>query len=707
MTTRRGWAAVLGLSVGIGFATQGLAQSPTAVPSFTDAQASAGQAAYMQNCARCHGAQLDDGQFGPPLRGVSFSGHWAGRSIADLFGFVRQSMPPGAAGTLADGTYAQLVAYVLSQNGVSAGSTALPSDPDALLAMRFPGNPSVARGPGGSLAASATLPPWPAAANPLDHFSPVTESMLQDPAPQDWLTWRRDYADTGFSPLTQISRDNVKGLQVAWSLSLPAGANETTPLEHDGVLFVHGPSDLVLALNAATGEQLWQYRRSLPPGGFPASIRNMALYGDKLYFGTSDGHIVALYASSGRVAWDQAITDSPLSRISGGPLVAQGKVMEGVSGRAPGGAYIVGLDAQTGQRAWIFHTIAQPGDPNERTWNDTPLAKRNGGSVWTAGSYDPGLKLAFFGVGNTYDTLPLLHRVKKRGVNNDGLYLESTVALNPDSGRLVWYHQYLPDDQWDYDYAFERQIVSLMINGQRRKLVVTSGKISIYEAVDAATGKYEFSYDMGLQNFITAINPKTGAKTIDPSKYPDHGQTFTICPHSGGGKEWLPGSYNPQTQTVYVPLTESCMVLAPVPKGAHAALSSGYMWSLIPRSDSDGRYGRVEAVNLQARQASWKERQRAPYTTGVLDTGGGVVFAGALDRSFAAYDDANGQLLWKTVLSDVPSAAPITYMVNGRQYVAMIVGFGGPQTSTFPVFVPEIKFPPAPSSSVWVFELPH
>ncbi|MGH8206178.1 MAG: PQQ-binding-like beta-propeller repeat protein, partial [Steroidobacteraceae bacterium] len=630
---------------------------------------------------------------------------WGGRSLSELFDFLKGSMPPGHAGSLGDDAYGQLIAFLLAQNGAAAGQTALVADSRALAGQHFPGAQAVPVGPGGKLAADATLPPWPAAPNPLDTYVPVSETMLQNPAPGEWLTWRRDYADTGFSPLTQVTRDNVKSLRVAWSLSLPPGNNEATPLEHDGVLFVHGPSDLVLALNAATGAQLWSYHRALPKNAFGANVRDMALYGDKLYFGTSDGHVVALYATTGRVAWDQPILDGPQWRVSGGPLVAQGRVMEGVAGNGPGGDYIVGLDAQTGQRIWTFHDIAQPGDPNSRTWNDTPISKRNGGSIWTAGSYDPQLKLAFFGTGNTYDTLPLLH--KKRGFGNAGLYLDSTVALDPDTGRLVWYHQYLPDDQWDFDYAFERQIISLNIHGHARKLVVTAGKISIYEAVDADSGKFDFAYDLGIQNFIKSINPVTGAKTIDYSKYPDKDHPITVCPHPGGGREWTPGSYNPQTHTVYLPLNEFCMELTPAPKGTPASLSSGVVWSLKPRADSDGRYGRVQAVNLQARQTTWKTRERAPYTTGALDTAGGVVFSGALDRSFSAYDDSTGALLWQRVLDDVPNAAPITYTANGRQYVAVVVGFGGPGDSTVPVMLPEIHYPATPSSSIWVFELPQ
>ncbi len=722
---RRPWLVLIagtGVAMGVGMAAaaqEGAVPGPAgpgsasaraaalAGASFTSAQSTGGESLYAQNCASCHGTQLSDGRFGPPLRGAAFAGHWSGRSLGELFDFLKASMPPGKPGSLGDDAYAQLIAYLLAQNGVAAGASRLSADSAALRGVRFPGVPAVPEGPGGRLAPDATLPPWPAAPNPLDSFTPVTETMLQNPAPGEWLTWRRDYADSGFSPLTQITRGNVGRLRLAWSLSLPPGNDEATPLEHDGVLFVYGPSDLVLALNAATGAELWRYHRALPPHSAPANVRNLALYGDKLYFGTSDGHVVALYATNGRVAWDQPIVDGPRWRVSGGPLVAENVVMEGVAGNGPGGDYVAGFDAQTGQRLWTFHDIPQAGDPNGRTWNDTPLTKRNGGSIWTAGSYDPQLKLAFFGTGNTYDTAPLLRAVKTPGISNAGLYLDSTVALDPRTGRLAWYHQYLPDDQWDFDYAFERQIIPLTIRGQSRTLVVTAGKISIYEAVDADSGRFEFAYDLGIQNFIKAINPRTGAKTIDMSRYPDQDHPITVCPHPGGGREWTPGSYNPQSHTVYLPLNEFCMELRRAPPGTPASLSSGVDWSLTPRADSDGRYGRVQAVNLQTRQTAWKMRERAPFTTGALDTAGGVVFAGALDRSFSAYDDATGKELWHTILDDAPNAAPISYMADGHQYIAVVVGFGGPGESTFPVMLPEIRYPATPSASIWVFELPQ
>lgn len=678
---------------------------------FTNAQAESGKALYATDCARCHGAGLDDGEFGVPLRGRAFTSQWAGHPVAELFALTKQTMPPDAPGSLSSANYAQLLAFLLSENGLAAGSSELPDDIVALAAVHMPGimappENRAAGGPSGGLAPGAQLPAWPATANPLDAFTPVTETMLQQPPAQDWLTWRRGFDDQGFSPLTQITAANAKNLRLAWALTLPAGPNEATPLVHDGVMFVHAFNDHVLALNAATGDLLWHYARALPDGQRGSVMRNIALYGDRIYLGTSDSHLVALDAKTGKLVWDHAVADSRVWRISGGPLVAHGKVMQGVVGRAAGGAFIVGVDAESGQEVWRFHSIAQTGERGDNTWNGAPLEQRNGGSVWTAGSYDPVLKLAFFGVAQTYDTAPLLHPIKRRGINNDGLYLDSTVALDPDTGRLVWYFQHLPDDQWDYDWAFERQIVELPVDGKLKKLVVTAGKPAIYDALEADTGKYVFSIDLGLQDVITSIDPKTGAKTIDPRHYPGGGKTFTVCPHPGGAKSWLPGSYNPDTHIVYVPLVESCMDLIPVEAGAHGSLSSGVRWALRPRADSDGKYGRIQAVNLQTRATVWTTRQRAPQTSGVLATAGGVVFAGALDSRFSAYDESNGEQLWQARLSDVPSSAPISYLANGKQYVAMVVGYGGAQAATFPVFVPEIKLPPASSSSIFVFELP-
>jgi len=562
-------------------------------------------------------------------------------------------------------------------------------------------------GPGGGVSPYVTLPSSPKRNNPLDRLGSVTDSMLMRPPDGEWLTWRRTYDDLGFSPLQQITRANAGNLRVAWSWSLAPGPNEMTPLVHDGVLFVFAYGDRVQALDAATGDLLWQYSRQLPQGVMPSVKRNMALYENRLYVPTSDVHVVALDIKTGRVVWDHMVADPKAGfNMTGGPLVAKGKVMQGVGGRAAGGNFIAALDARTGEEAWRFYTIARPGEPGGNTWNGLPLEKRNGASVWTAGSYDPDLNLAFFGVAQTYDTGPLLKPVSQPGVTNDGLYTDSTLAIHPDTGKLAWYFQHVPNDQWDLDWVFERQLIPLSVNGVTKKLAVTSGKIAVYEALDAATGQYAFSMDLGLQNVVSAIDPKTGAKTINPRVMPGDGETKLVCPHAGGSKNWLPGSYNPQTEILYVPLVESCMDMIPVKGGGRASLTSGVRWAVRPRLDSDGNYGRVEAINLATRQVVWTERRRAPTTTGALATAGGVVFEGSMDRWFRARDDRNGKILWQVRLNDVPNGAPITYTVNGKQYVALTVGNGGAIPATWWPLIPEIQNPTDRSAGLWVFELP-
>lgn len=564
------------------------------------------------------------------------------------------------------------------------------------------------QGPGGGLTPGVGLPPWQAPASRLARSSPVTDAMLANPPPGDWLTWRRTQDGLGFSPLTGIDKRNVGRLQLAWSLSLPAGPNTATPLVHDGVIYVHSFGDHVQAFDAATGDELWHYARELPNSYRPTVKRNMALYGNKLYVGTSDVHVVALDAKTGALVWDTTIAaEGSGFGLSGGPLVARGKVMQGINGQAPGGAYIVGLDAETGAETWRFYSIARPGAPGGDSWNGVPLEKRTGGSVWTAGSYDPERNLAFFGPAPTYDTGPLRDSVAQRGVSNDALYTNATIALEPETGALKWHFQHVPNDQWDFDWAFERQIVRLPVDGRDRRVVLTAGKEAIYDALDLDDGgRYLFSIDLGLQNFITAIDPRTGAKTIDPKLVPSREEAIVVCPHAGGAKSWVPASINPATRVLFVPLVESCMDLTPVPQDQRGSLSTGVRWTIRPPLNGDGRYGRIQAIDLATRKTLWTERQRAPQTTGVLATAGGLVFAGALDRAFTAYDDATGKALWQTKLSDVPSSAPITYAVDGKQYVAMTVGHGSAHALTFPMLTPEIDLPIVRSASIFVFALP-
>ena len=682
-------------------ADSGVGAQALVSPSFTTAQATSGKAAYAQSCESCHGANLDDGEFAPPLKGVEFRQAWFGQAAEPLFNHIAEKMPPAAPGGLGEGTYIQILAYLLQQNGLVAGDTPL-ADAVALKSMLLPG---FVGGPSGGLAAAVPVPPPPTRPAPRVAYTPVTDALLADPPAGEWLTWRRTWDSQGFSPLTQITKANVTDLRAVWSWSLPNGPNEATPIFHNGMLFVHAYGDKVQALDAVTGDLLWQYSRRLAKD-VPLSVkRTIALYGDKVYVPTSDVHIVALDARTGRVVWDKEVASRTAGYgMTGGPLVARGKVMIGTVGRASGGNLIVALDAETGNEAWRFHTIAQPDTPFGNSWNGVPVERRNGASVWVAGSFDPGSGLALFGVAQTYDTGPYRARSNVLDATNELLYTDSTVAIDPDTGKLVWHFQHQPNDQWDLDWAFEQ--VVLKLPGTNKSLVATAGKQAIYDVVEADTGKYVFSIDLGLQDIVSAIDPKTGAKDVNPKLIPGGGDTITVCPHAGGAKSWLPESYNSQTRTMFVPLVESCMDLVPVAPGGRGSLSTGVRWTLRPRAGSDGKYGQLAAVDLATRKVRWTARQRAPQSTGVLATAGGVVFAGALDRVFAAYDDATGRELWRTRLNDVPNSAPITYMANGRQYVAVTVGNGGAQAATFPALVPEIRNPPDRGAAIWVFELP-
>src|SRR5580698_1802084 len=396
--------------------------------SFTAAQAAEGQSGYTQNCAGCHGSSLDDGEFAPPLKGTAFTAQWGGKSVGDLYDYLHTKMPPRNAGGLGAGTYQEITAFVLQSNGVPLDAKTLPGGEasDANGRPRAAANAS----PGGGLSPFASLIPALPKPNPLDKLTPVTDALLQNPPASDWLIWRRTYDDQGFSPLKQINKSNVGQLRSAWSWSLPPGANEATPLVHDGVIFVHSYADHVQALNASTGDLLWEFSRPVPKNGssFLAMVkRNIAIYGNHLLVGTSDLHVVALDVKTGEVAWDHELLDAaknPGVMLTGGPLVAKGKVMVGTVGQGPGGNMIVALDVATGKEAWRFYTIARPGEAGGNSWNGLPVEKRNGASVWTAGSYDPTLNLVFFGAAQTYDTGPLVHPSKEPGVNNDALYTD-------------------------------------------------------------------------------------------------------------------------------------------------------------------------------------------------------------------------------------------------------------------------------------------
>jgi alcohol dehydrogenase (cytochrome c) len=394
------------------------------------------------------------------------------------------------------------------------------------------------------------------------------------------------------------------------------------------------------------------------------------------------------------------------------PLVVGNKVIQGVtSSFAPRGGIILALDINSGKELWRFNTIARPGEPGGNTWNDVPLDQRTGGSVWDQGTYDRELNLIFFGVAPTYDTGPLLKRVSTPGVTNDALYTNCTIALDANTGKLVWFYQHVANDQWDLDWVFERQIVDTTIDGRRRKVVMNVGKMGILDALDARTGEYLFSIDAKTQNVITAIDPKTGAKTIDPKQYPDPKNPNVICPNVSGARAWPPTSYSAQTGMLYVPITEWCNRMSP--EGFKLMTSGvGITPAEHPDATADNMMGRMQAMDIRGKKLAWVQHQASPFSTSALATAGGVVFSGDVDPSLKAFDDTTGKLLWQAALDDLPSSTVITYAVGKTQYVAIVLGLTNDHVNnlsrTYNTFRKNRGLPPIVTkggAAVWVFSL--
>jgi alcohol dehydrogenase (cytochrome c) len=556
-------------------------------------------------------------------------------------------------------------------------------------------------------------------ANPAPNLTPVTDAMLRNPPPADWLMWRRTYDAWGYSPLDQINKTNVKNLKVAWTWSMTNGATETTPIVHDGVLFIFNYADTVQALNAATGDLIWQYKRDLPAkllqeAGNALAKRNMAIYEDKLIVAMSDAHIVALDVKSGKVVWDHATADwSKGWRYTGGPAVANGTIVQGMTGcgnAEPGGCFISGHDPKTGEEKWRFNTIAHPDDPGFNTWNGLPLESRFGASAWNSGSYDPEQNVVFYGTGQPYPWIAEMNGLlpKKDGQQNNALYSDSTLAIDVTTGKLKWHRQHLQTDTWDLDYAYERQLIDLTVNGERHKALVTTGKLGIIEAIDRTNGQWLWHKDAIHQNVVTAIDPKTGEKTISQAAIPHIGRTTVNCPADPGGRGWPATAYSPKTGMLYLPLNEFCSNTTPTPLNPGEAYTGGgrAIYARVPIPNSDGKIGQVQAVKLADQSTAWSFKMRAPQTGAVLPTGGGVVFAGAWDRTFRAFDDTNGNVLWQTRLNNVINAFPVTYSVNGKQYVAVAVGAGSSESKALATLTPEIQNPET-GSVLWVFALPE
>ena len=565
--------------------------------------------------------------------------------------------------------------------------------------------------------ADSAAPFKPGANRPTPPLSPVTEEMLDDPADGAWLTHRGDRRGWGYSKLDQITRENVHRLRYVWSSAVDPQRPESNPLIHDGVMFLNQSGDVIQALDAATGERYWTYARALPEGLFRLSQvnRNIAIFGDKIFTGTADAHLVALDARTGEVVWDREIADHEGGHhYSGGPIIADGKVIAGISGcylYAPGGCWVSAHDPDSGEEIWRVNTIEMPGDNPSDSWGGAPADRRFGGSVWVPPTYDAETGLLYVGVAVA---IPW-GRVQRAG-QGDLLYTNSTLAVDVKTGEIRWYRQHLPNDNLDMDHAFERIVVTADVRpdpaavrwinpdaaaGERDIIVGAFGKTGIVQAFDKASGEFLWARETVEQNVITELDLATGRQTQNPALANSRiGETVTMCPSFYGGKHWAAEAYNPTTGVLVVPLNNSCMNYTlketKVNIGGYH-FSADYSYAPVP-GGSD-QIGRLEAIDVSTGTTLWKHEQRAPFFNAALATAGGVVFTGGVDGVLKAFDDRSGEVLWRVKLNTGLESYPATYMVDGRQY--LVVGTGG--VVGFTQLTPEIERPHA--GSIFVFAL--
>ena len=529
----------------------------------------------------------------------------------------------------------------------------------------------------------------------LDNYSPVSLEELANPPEGDWLMWRRTANHWGYSPLDQINKGNVADLRLAWAWTMEPGKQETTPLVHDSVMFLPQACDFIEAVDATDGTPLWEYRRATVDHVAPLSCanRNATLYKDQLIIATRDAYIVSLNATSGELTWERQIGDWTVGQhYSGGPQVFDGKAITGMSGcyYINTSCWITAHNADTGEELWRTNTVPRIGEPNGESWGDLPNEFRRGGSAWMPASYDAELNLIYIGV-----AVPIPWGSIQRGTRGgDVLYTNSTLALNADTGAIEWYFQHIPGGNWDLDHPFERLIVETEVtpdadavswinpniaSSQRRKVITgIPGKPGIVWTLDAATGEFLWATETNYQNVIVGVDIEGHKGITNPElDITEIGQQKLVCPTTQGGINWNSVGYSPQTNTLYTPTNNTCMnfFLRPVEPTVGLHHSSATSRPEIGPEDT-GQVGQFTAIDVATGAARWTYRQRAGIGGSVLTTGGGLVFVSDDARRFRAFDAENGEILWEQILNSTAGGFPMSYSVDGVQYVAIAAGEG-------------------------------
>ena len=519
----------------------------------------------------------------------------------------------------------------------------------------------------------------------LGPYAPVTDARLAKPEPQNWLMYRGNYNGWGYSPLDKINAGNVKKLKLAWSSATGSTeGHQSPPIVNNGYMYVTTPNAQVIALNAATGQEIWRFKHELPADLLMLhnTNRGVALYGDKVYVATVDSNLFALDATTGKVVWKATVGDvKALSYITLAPLAAKGKIMVGSSGGETGiRGFVAAFDANTGKEAWRTYTTAAPGEPGGDTWPGETY-KNGGASVWITGTYDSANNIAYWGTGN-----PAPWPTENRP--GDNLYSTSVVALDVDTGKIKGHHQYHHNDAWDWDEVSAPVLIDTKINGRDVKGAVHAGRNGYLWMLErGSTGPIGFVNGVPyVQNDVfTGIDKKTGRPSYDMAKKPGAGKAVKFCPSLWGGKDWPPEAWNPKTKLFYIPANNN--LCSELPAADEITYKKGDLYigypidgvlgSLRYQSGKPSTIGELQAWDLNTGKMAWVHKFDRAIWAPLLTTGGNLVFTGGTnDKQFRAFDATNGKVLWQYAMPSGVTAVPSSFQVNGEQYIAVQAGWG-------------------------------
>ena len=524
----------------------------------------------------------------------------------------------------------------------------------------------------------------PAAAKGAD-WRDVTDDRLLSAESDgaNWLTYNRTYGGWRYSPLDQIDTANITKLVPKFIFAGGAlGEQQMTPVVNDGVMFTTSTAlafNRVHALNAVTGQLLWKHERKIPDdvGALVRVIphnRGVALHKDKVIFGTLDAHLVALDAKTGKPAWETKIADYADGYfVSQAPLVIKGKVIVGIAGPGEMGprGFVEAFDAGTGKSLWRWYSIPAAGEPGSETWA-ADTWKIGGGAVWHTGTYDPATNLLYVGTGNPAPWIADMRR-------GDNLYTMSAVALDVDTGKMKWYHQYLANEPWDFDTVAEHHVIDVTRDGQTHKAVVQANKLGYVYTLDRVSGKF-----LSAAPFIKSLtwgkpDPVTGKGVENPGLRPTMGgPPVEVCPSLLGGTGWQPKVYNPKTGYLYIPSNEFCMRYAYV---SDLTYKKGQLFTgvTVEHFSKAEQAGVLRAFDVNQNKVVWEWSNRTPLISHTLSTAGGLVFQGTAEGRVVAVDAKDGRELWSFSLGTPQSGGIMSYAVDGKQYIA--VAAGGTQRS--------------------------